>query len=147
MVESVPWWAIPVTAGIFGLVSGVLGAYVTYFFTRRSDHEKALREQSHLWNTLGREQVAALLTAARSLQYALEHGSGDVGKKFNQFSAAASPLRLICSTRVSRSTEVLENRARALIDAKGSLPLNDFILAQKRLAIVSNEALRIGIYD
>jgi hypothetical protein len=91
MVETVPWWVIPITAGIFGLVSGLLGVYLGYSFARRIEHVKAMHQQSQIWNTEARKQVEAALAAANALERAHESGSPDVTQKFDHLSDAVSP--------------------------------------------------------
>lgn len=59
-----PWWGVPAVAGAFLLIGG----YLTYFYNRRHDTRKALRDKQALWDADLLDKGAELLAAGESMR-------------------------------------------------------------------------------
>jgi hypothetical protein len=48
--ETAPWWGVPVVAGTFLLVGGLLGGAISFFSTWKADQRRAKREDRQRWD-------------------------------------------------------------------------------------------------
>jgi hypothetical protein len=63
MVESAPWWGVPVVAGAFLLIGGLL----TFLFNFALDRARARRESRQRWDGALLEAGAELLQTAQAI--------------------------------------------------------------------------------
>ena len=134
-MNSVPWWALPLTAGVFALA----GALVAQLVTLRHAWSARAAERRSGWFDERRAAYVGLLAAYDRIIARLRHDYAagvtkpDPLRYADEISAALMPVRLLAGNEVRNAALAVH---KLLEDLHGDRPLGDFVEVLNHVPLV-----------